>query len=115
MDNIQSFMNGYTCLDLLVSTEEDIAMLSDIIEDNYDMSNVHCENLAGFCKYLKKDTAETPWSIVMWSNGYNDFNGYRGKTAERFLSTYKLMTAAEILGAVKILNVEENDLIDLFT
>lgn len=114
MDNIQRFMNQTVCLDLLASTKEDIAVLSDIISENYDISKA-TKNLAEFCDYLKTDTIENPWSVVVWSKGYNDFNGFRGKIAERRTSIHKLMTAAEILGTVKRIDVTENDLIDLFT
>ena len=114
MENIKRFMNGDIGLSIPMSTDEDIAMLSDIVAQNYDMSRVRRGNLADFCSWLKRNVTEKPWSLVVWSPTFGDFIGYRGSAVDNYLLSHTIRNAAGIMETTsKNIDIAETELEDI--
>lgn len=114
MENVKRFMNGNIGLSIPMSTDEDIAMLSDIVAQDYDMSRVRRGNLANFCSWLKRNVTEKSWSLVVRNPIFGDFIGYRGSEVDNYLSSHTIHNAASIMGmTAKNIDIAETELEDI--
>ena len=125
MNLIEDFLDGKIGLDALKSRDEDVKILSDIIENEFhgrivpqsgfDAYSVDSRKLYSYWK----TASNGGWEIIFIhaDNTYNMkgvLDAYENEGARRYAETHPLKTAAEILDSITTINIQEDDLMSLF-
>ena len=114
---IERFMDHEVGLDTFGSEDQDVLVLSQIIEDQYsdkfDYSNDMYLNLYDYWKDCIEDAGS--WSVCVYETDIRLFNAYSYDSANTFKAKNGCFTAAQFLDdfGFKPINIEETELMDL--
>lgn len=126
MSKIEDFLNEKICLDAINSKPEDIKTLSDIIKNEFPNRIVPQEGCSSYEEDSKelytywKNVFADGWEVVFvhkdtpLENMMNTLDAFKDEGAKLYAKTHPVKTAAEILDSIKIISIQEDDLMSLF-
>ena len=124
MNLIEDFLDEKICLDAIHSDKEDVKTLSDIIKYEFPdriipQSGEYEEDSKELYSYWES-VLENRWEVIFvhkdteFEDMINTLDAFKEEGAERYIKNHPAMTAAEILDSIKIISIQEDDLMSLF-